>query len=166
MPTSKLTLRIGFIVGLLAYAAVAVFYSVFDFLAARGTLYTVNLLGRSVFGGLRDAGVLQLPVRLEPAAIIAYNGLHLALSLLIGLIVVGLIARAERDPAHARLMLGVIIAGFFITVLAVGWLSTPIRPVLPWWSIVAANALAVITAAAYLLRIRPGVGRRLLRPGH
>lgn len=166
MATSDNTVRIGLVVGLLAYAAVAIFYSVFDLLAARGTLYTVNLLGRSVFGGLRDVGVLQLPVRLEPAAIIAYNGLHLAISLVIGLIVVGLVARAERHPANARLVLAVIVTGFFITIFAVGWLSTPIRPVLPWWSIVAANVLAVVTAAAYLLRVQPGVGRRLLRPGH
>jgi hypothetical protein len=166
MATIGRTTRTGFIVGLFAYASVALFYSIFDFLAARGTLYTVNLLGRSVFGGLRDAGVLHLPVRLEPLAIIAYNGLHLALSLAIGLVVVRLVAHAERDPAHARLMLSIIVLGFFGTILAVGLISAPIRPVLPWWSIVVANTLAVGVAAVYLVRTHPGLGRRLLRPGH
>ena len=35
------------------------FYAAFDVLAARGTLYTVNLLGMAVFKGLRDPSVLR-----------------------------------------------------------------------------------------------------------
>lgn len=161
MPTSGRTTRNGLVVGLLAYASVALFHTVFDFLAARGTLYTVNLLGRSLFGGLRDAGVLNLPVDLSIGAIAAYNGVHLLVSLGFGLIVMHLVSRAERDPEHARVWLSIIVAGFFVTILIVGWLSAPIRPVLPWWSIVAANSLAVITAGAYLVKTHPGLGRRV-----
>jgi hypothetical protein len=54
VPASR-TMREGIVVGLIAYASVAVFYSAFDLLAARGTLYTVDLLGKAVFRGLRDA---------------------------------------------------------------------------------------------------------------
>ena len=69
MTTGKRTVREGLVVGIIGYAAVAVFYAVFDFLAARGGLYTVNLLGRAVFRGLRDPAVLQLPLPADPGAI-------------------------------------------------------------------------------------------------
>jgi len=154
--------RDGLVVGLIAYASVAVFYSIFDFLAARGALYTVNMLGRAVFRGLRDPGVLLHPVRLDLSAIFLYNGLHLLLSLVIGLVVMRFVGQAERNPSRAGLMLALIVAGFVVTILAVGWLSAPIRPVLPWWSIVVANSAAVVAAGAYIIRRRPGVVRRVM----
>lgn len=149
-------------VGLIAYASVAVFYSAFDLLAARGTLYTVDLLGKAVFRGLRDTGVLQYPIQPDPQAIFWYNGLHLLLSLAIGLIVTRLIDQAERHPSQARLVLLVIIGGFGLTILGVGLLTRSMRPVLPWWSIVVANGMATLLAGLYLLRKRPGLGDRLL----
>jgi hypothetical protein len=154
--------RDGIVVGLIAYAAVAVFYSFFDLLAARGSLYTVSMLGKAVFRDLRDPGVLQYPVRPDLAAVFWYNGLHLLVSLAIGLVVVGLIEHAERHPARARLVLLTIVSGFVVTILGVGWLTAPMRPVLPWWSIVVANGLATLLAACYLLRRRPGLWGRLV----
>lgn len=164
MESARQDTRDGVIVGLIAYASVAVFYSCFDFLASRGVLYTVNLLGGALFGGMRDPAVLQLPVALQYAGILQYNTLHLVASLVIGLVVVRLVGHAERIPAHARGVTAIIVAGFVATIAAVGWLSVPIRPILPWWSIVLANTLAVVVSAAYLVRVRPGVVARLLRP--
>lgn len=155
-------LREGLLVGVIAYAAVAVFYAAFDFLAARGPLFTVNLLGLAVFKGVRDPGILQLPVPLDAQAIFWYNALHLVASLIIGLIVVRLLAHAERRPSQARAVLLTIVAGFVVTVLAVGMLTTPMRPLLPWWSIVVANAVAVWVAGSYLLRTHPGIWGRLV----
>jgi hypothetical protein len=155
--------REGIVVGLIAYASVAVFYSLFDLLAARGALYTVGMLGKAVFRDLRDPGVLQYPVRPDLAAVFWYNGLHLLVSLAIGLVVVGLIDQAERHPARARLVLLTIVGGFVVTILGVGLLTVPMRPVLPWWSIVVANGLATLLAAFYLLRRRPGLWGRLVR---
>lgn len=154
--------REGVVVGLFGYASVALFYSTFDFLAARGTFYTVDLLGKAVFRGLRDPGILGLPIRYDPVAIFWYNGLHFVISLAIGFVVARLVAQAERRPALALPVLVTIVAGFVATVLAVGLLSTPIRPVLPWWSIVVANASATLLAGLYLLRRHPGLWVRFL----
>lgn len=65
--------------------------------------------------------------------------------------------------AHCRspMVLFTIVAGFVVTIVAVGLLTSPIRPLLPWWSIVVANALAVLLAGGYLLRSRPGTWSRL-----
>ena len=53
--------------------------------------------------------------------------------------------------------------GGVLTVFAVAYLTEPMRPVLPWWSIVVANALAALLAGSYLLRRRPALSH-LFRP--
>ena len=161
MALESRTLRDGLVVGLIGYFSVAALYAAFDVLAARGTLYTVDLLGKSMFMGLRDPAVLGLPMEPDMTAIFWYSGLHLLISLVIGLIVTALVEQAERRPSQARIILFVLVAGFIFTIVAVGLLTAPIRPLLPWWSIVVANALAVLLAGAYLLRRRPDTWLRL-----
>lgn len=162
MASANRTLKQGLVVGLIAYGAVALFYAAFDLLAARGTLYTVDLLGKAVFRGLRDPSVLQYPIDPDLGAVFLYNGLHLLLALGIGLIVTRLVEHADRHPSQGPLMLLVIGAGFVVTVWLVGALTSPMRPLLPWWSIVAANACATLVAGLYLLRQRPGLLGRML----
>jgi len=154
--------RDGIVIGLIAYASVALFYSAFDILAARGTLYTVDLLGKAVFRGLRDPGILQYPIRPDLTAIFWYNGFHLLTSLAIGLTVARLIEQAELHPARARMVLFTIVTGFSLTILGVGLLTSPLRAVLPWWSVVVANGLATLLAGLYLLKKRPGLWGRLV----
>jgi hypothetical protein len=161
MTTGHRWLRDGVIVGLIAYAAVALFYAAFDLLATRGTLFTVNVLGQAVFTGLRDPSVLQFPMTVDMTSVFWYNAVHLVLSLAIGLFVVFLVERAERDASTAGLMVGVIATGFAVTVAVVGRLTEPMRAVLPWWSIVVANGAASVCAAAYLLHRRPGLLKRM-----
>lgn len=161
MMSANRTMRDGLTVGLIAYASVAVFYSMFDLLASRGTLYTVNLLGKAVFRGQRDPSILQFPIALDMASIFRYNALHLIVSLAIGLIVTWLVVRAERNPSQVHLVLLTIVAGFVVTILGVGLLTAPMRPLLPWWSIVVANSFAVILSGSYLLGKRPGAWRLL-----
>lgn len=156
MATDRRTLREGLVVGLIGYASVAVFYTTFDVFAARGPLHTVDVLGRAVFRGLRDRGVLLFPMQIDVWAISLYNVMHLVIALSIGLIVTRLAAEAERHPSRARLVLLALIAGFVCTVSAVGILTTSMRPILPWWSIVAANVLATVLAGWYLVRRRRG----------
>lgn len=161
MSTGNRWLRDGLMVGLIAYAAVAAFYSIFDFLASRETLFTVNLLGQGLFNGLRDPTVLQYAVPIDMKVVFWYNAAHLVLSLAIGLFVMAMVEQAERRPGRAGLMTGLIIAGFAITIAVVGRLTEPMRALLPWSSIVVANSAAAICAAFYLVRQRPGLWRRM-----
>lgn len=151
----------GLIVGLIGYASVAFFYSAFDVLASRGLFYTVNLLGKALFRGLRDPGVLFYPMANDFTAIFWYNALHLAVALLIGLVVASLIASAEQHPSRRGAVRLIIVLGFVATVMIVATLTTPIRPLLPLWSIVIANAFAAVLAGGYLLRRDPGLWSRL-----
>lgn len=152
----------GLITGIIGYATVAILYVFFDFLAARGFLYTVNLLGRTLFMGLRDPAVLLSPIELNMMAIFLYNSLHLIIALIIGMIVIGLVDFTERQPAQAQRILFILIIGFIVTVACVGFLTSSIRPLLPWWSIVIANMLSVILAGIYLIKKHPGIGPPLI----
>lgn len=157
--------REGLVVGLIGFAAVALFYAVFDFLAARGFLFTVNLLGKALFFGLRDPSVLATPVAVDLNAVLLYTALHLVVALIIGQVVAWLAAQLDGPWTQTRLAVLVIVAGFFVTIFGIGMLSNPIRALLPWWSVVLANALAVVVGAAYLLGRHPALARRLAPAG-
>jgi len=164
MSTTNRIVRQGLTVGLIGSAAVAVFYAFFDFLAARGFLFTVNLLGQSLFFGLRDPSVLESPMPIDLTAVMLYTIFHLLVALIIGLFISWLVAQLEGPPAQTRLALLVIVAGFFVTIFGIGMVSSPIKSLLPWWSVVVANILAVAVAGAYLLGRHPGLPKRLM-PG-
>ena len=164
MVSRNRTIRDGLVVGLIAYASVALFYALFDIFAARGALYTVDLLGRALFRGLRDPSVLMFPLERDATAIFLYNAFHLALSLGIGVVVARLVDHAERHPSQALPVMLMILAGGILTVFGVAYLTESMRSVLPWWSIVVANALAALLAGVYLLRRRPGLWQRLGPP--
>lgn len=162
MTASSRIVREGIIVGLIGFGAVALFYAAFDFLAARGFLFTVNLLGEAVFFGLRDPGVLWTPIAVNLNAVILYTALHLVTSLVIGIFVSWLVVHLEGSPSEVRLAALLIAAGFFVTIFGIGMVSSPIKALLPWWSVVLANALAAMVAGAFLMGRHPGLGRRVL----
>ncbi|MBT8400004.1 MAG: hypothetical protein KJO98_05970, partial [Rhodothermia bacterium] len=83
-------------VGLIGSASAAVFYAAFDILAARGPFFTVDSLAKSVFRGMRGAPVAGVPAELDVAAVAWYSGLHIGISLIIGLIVVWLVLYSQR----------------------------------------------------------------------
>jgi hypothetical protein len=155
--------REGLVIGLIGYAAVALFYSAFDVLAARGPLFTVNMLGRALFRGLRDPAVLMFPQQLDTGAIFLYNALHLVAALCIGMIVIAIVAEGIRHPERRALILAALVGGGVVTVFVVAALTESIRPLLPWWSIVVANVLAAALAGTYLMvRHRPRSDSRVM----
>lgn len=165
MTRTATDLREGLMLGLIAFIVVAAFYNGYDLVAARGPFHTVNLLGRALFHGVRDAARPAGAVPLDTRLIEGYNALHLALSLGIGAVVMWLVGRADRDAAHRPLFLFLVVGGYVATIATVAWVSAPIRDVLPLWTIIAANTLAVAAGAAYVAHRRPGIIRRLLTTG-
>jgi len=157
------TVREGLVVGLIGYAAVAVFFTVFDLLAGRGPVFTLNVLGRVVFRGARDPAILQLPIPADVTAMVMYNFFHLSVALAVGVFAAWLVGRVEAKPERGLLALMVILAGYVATVLAVARLSRGIEPLLPFWTIVVVNTLAAIGGGAYLWHAHPGLWTRARR---
>ena len=159
MWSTRNKLRHGLIVGLIAYAAVAAFYSVLDVLAARSALFTVDMLGKAVFRGLRDPSVLLFPLQLDPSAILWYNGAHLAVALCIGVLATALVGYANQHPGRASLIMSALVVGVVLTIAIVASLTDPMRPILPWSSVVVANTIAAALAGMLLILQARGPSR-------
>ena len=155
MPSVPRWIREGCFIGFLAFVTVALFYAAFDLFAARGALYTVNQIGVVMQRGPGEIGAAGGSWPIDLGAIVFYSTLHLVVSLGIGLLVCRLVHEAELRPMQAQVALLFIVAGFAGTVALVGALSAPVREVLPWWSVIASNALAVFVAGTVLLRRHP-----------
>jgi len=149
-------IREGCIAGLIAFAAVAVFYALIDIAAGRGALFTVNLLGQALLGSPVEAAARAGTAAVDAVAVVVYSVLHLAAAIGIGLLVARLVREAELRPMQAQVALLFIVAGFAGTIALVGALTAPLRANLPWWSIIAANSLAVLLAGLVLIRRHPG----------
>lgn len=148
-------IREGSVTGLIAYVAVALFYLAFDLVAARGALFTVNRIGQLMLNGSSGLAPTGQPIPFDMTAIVCYSAIHLFASLLIGVAVCRLVHEAEMQPMLAQVALLFIVAGFAATIAVVGLLSASIRDVLPWWSIMAANALAVLVAGLVMIQRHP-----------
>ena len=161
MAPTEDTVREGLIVGFVAYVVVAVFYIGFDVLAARGTFFTLDLLGQVVFQGLRDPATLQLPMDTDVSAMVAYNSVHLALSLAVGVFVASLVARVEERPSRGYSVLVILLGGYLITIVGVGMFVRGVAPLLPFWTIVLVNTLAAVAGGLYLARAHPTLAQRV-----
>jgi hypothetical protein len=136
----------GLIAGLIAYASVILFYLIVNLAAGRSPFYTPAALGSILFYGARDPSQIVI----EPATVLAYNGVHLVVSLLIGTAGAFLAFETERHHGLWYLSLFVLIAGFVYGLVAVGALGAEIAHVVPWWSVVGANLTWVLGVGGYL----------------
>jgi len=146
--------------GMIGYAAVAVFYAAFDVLAGRGAVFTLNLLGKVMFRGVRDPAILQLPIAPDVAGMVMYNFVHLFVALGVGLFVAWLMAKVEERPQTLYPVLGVAVAGYVVTVVAVAFLTQWASLLLPLWTIVTVNTLAALGGGAFLWRAHPDLWAR------
>ena len=138
--------------GLIGYLAVAVFFIVLDPLLGRGLLYTPALLGSALFYGLTDPAALTI----QPGPIIAYNGAHLVVFLVLGLVVGELTyasVRLRQQAWYLVSMLAILVLGHLYVALWV--LTRPVRSALPVWMITVAGLVAVTAMVACLLVLYP-----------
>jgi hypothetical protein len=138
--------------GLVGYLVVAVLFLVLDPLLGRGFLYTPALLGSALFYGLSDPAALTM----RPGPIIAYNGAHLVVFLVLGLIVGELTyasLRLRQQAWYLVTMLVILVLGHLYVALWV--LTEPVRSALPGWMITVAGLVAVAAMVACLLVLYP-----------
>jgi len=136
----------GLITGLIGYMTVVALFIVMNLASGQGLFHTPALLGSALFfGGLEGGGVAA-----GPAPIIAYNGIHILASLLIGLGAAWLVFQTEKNRPLWYGVFFVFMAGFIYSVVVMGVLATEITHLISWSAIVAANLLAGVTAGGYL----------------
>lgn len=149
----------GLIAGLIVYASVILFYLIVNVAMGRSPFHTPAALGSVLFYGVRDPA----QIRIEPATVIAFNGVHLVVSLLIGLAGAFLAFETERHHPQWYFFLFLLIAGFVYSLVAVGALGAEIARVVPWWSVLGANVTWVLAMSGYLGWMHRALLRELRR---
>jgi hypothetical protein len=136
----------GLVAGLVGYGTVMAIFGVVNLATGEALFHTAALLGSALFFGARGAGVVVA----GPAPIIAYNGVHILVSLAIGLGAAWLIFQTEKNRPLWFVVFFVFLAGFVYSVAVMGVFAAEIVPLLSWPLILLANIGAGVTVGGYL----------------
>jgi hypothetical protein len=136
----------GLLAGLIGYVTVVALFGVINMTGGDTLFHTAALLGSALFFGARSAAEIVA----GPGPIIAYNGVHILVSLVIGLGAAWLIFQTEKNHPLWFVVFFVFLAGFIYSVAMMGVLVAEVVDLLSWPVIVLANLGAGITAGGYL----------------
>jgi hypothetical protein len=138
-------LKEGFVAGIVLYVTVAVFFAAVNAFMGRSPFYTAHLLGQPLLGAAPDP---LTPSPVAPA-VMAFNGLHLVASLLLGIAAAALVGAMESMRNAWYVFFFVFVAGSIMTILALGVLTAEVTHVLPWHSVATAHLAGAATTTAY-----------------
>ncbi len=147
----------GLIAGLIGYACTALFFIVTNVLEGRSPFHTAALLGGALFYGLRDPS----QVVIWPGVVLAYNGLHLFVFLLLGMLAAWLAYLSERGPEFWYIGLILFIFVLFHVYGVVQMFSEAFRATIPIWVSFGGTFVASIAMAVYLIWARPRLRREI-----
>lgn len=136
----------GLLAGLIGYLTVAILFGAVNLVSGEAISHTASLLGSALFFGARSGA----EVVAGPGPIIAYNGVHILISLIIGLGAAWLIFQTEKNRPLWFIVFFVFLAGFIYSVALVGVLVAEVAHLLSWGVIVLANLAAGVTAGGFL----------------
>jgi hypothetical protein len=136
----------GLITGLLGYAVVVAFYGILNLVTGLSFFSTAARLG---------AGLVSPESNSAVGAVLAFNGLHVVVFLLVGLLVAWLVMQMERRPSFFVLALFMGVVGLFAVMAAFLSFAARSGVELPIGSVFAANLLAGVAMGGYLLKAHP-----------
>jgi hypothetical protein len=147
----------GMAAGLIGYATIALFFLIADPIGGRPLFHTPALLGSALFYGLADPAGLEIGA----GPVLAYNGIHFLVFLLLGFVAAWFAHLSERLPVGWILTLNLTIFVLFHLFGAFVILTEPVRAAIPVGSAVGATVLAVAAMTAYILWVHPRLRRGL-----
>ena len=148
-------LREGLITGVIGAVAVAGWFLITDLIQGH-PLATPSILGQVILYG--QTAPVTTPVEVGPA--LSYTLLHIGVFVLFGIGVTELVHLAMTSPlARFGLMItAVVFELFFFLITYVLFAGT--LQLFPWWSVLAANTLALLAMGYYLASRHRSLGRR------
>lgn len=146
-PDRARVLSEGLITGIIGYAVVVLFYGVVNVVTGESFFSTAARLGAGLVGP--EAGDSAV------GAVLAFNGLHLIVFLLIGLVAAALVMQTERHPSFFVVALFAGIMGLFAVMAAFLSFAARSGTEFPIGSVFVANLLAGAAMGAYLLKAHP-----------
>lgn len=151
----------GLAAGLLGYLVVVLAVGVMDFAGGRSIFHTPSLLGQAVLGGFGP----PTPGVVAAGPVLAFNGLHLLVFLILGLVVSFVVFEVELHPvlwyAGFFALLVLLMVSYFV--LAV--VSVPLGDEPDAATLVVANTLAAFGMGTYLSRTHPRLLQRAREHG-
>ena len=154
---TRRVLEEGLVAGVIGHLVVAIVFAISNIAMGRPMLHTPALLGASLFYGLTDPSVLEI----RAAYVFAYNGTHLLLFMVFGMIGAWLTMIADRGWQLWYL------ATFFFLFIAfhifgmVQLLTLPVQSALSGTALWAAGLLATSAMAAYFIAMHPRLRAQL-----
>lgn len=144
--------------GLIGAAAVALWFLVIDLLRGRAFM-TPSILGQVLLFGQTTPNqeIIYWP------AVAAYTGLHVAMFLLFGALLTKLVFLADRHGIFRFAIVMLLFAFMFFAWGVLGMFFTGTQGLFPFWSVLSANALAVVSMGWYLFRHHPALRRGYIR---
>ncbi len=144
----------GLVAGVLAYLAVALVFAGADLLLGRAVFATPAAIGGILFYGAH--GPLAT-VSAGPVA--AANGVHILLSVAIGLVAALVVEETERHPQFFYATFFVVVAFLFASTAVLLGIPSAITRAAPWAVILVANVVGLAVAGAYLWHAHPALRR-------
>lgn len=150
-PSGTALLREGLVAGLIGYGVIAVYFAVLSLMHGRSPFYIAAVLGTNLFFMPPASG----DVVVTGGPVIAYNGVHLLVFLLAGMVMAALAAFVERVPdAWYVALTAVIFVGGHVLGLPI-WFNDRVQAVLSIWHVSAATIFAATAMILYLWRMHP-----------
>ncbi len=147
---SKDTVVQGLEAGVIGYVVVAVFFLILNLVTGRPAFFTAESLGTALLGGTAGAG-----------AVLAFNGVHMVGSLVIGLAAAFLLYETDLHPSLWYPAMFIFVAGFILSSVFAGVFAAELAGAAPWWAIFVANALAGGVAGGFLWTRHPNLADRV-----
>lgn len=145
----------GALAGCIGYVTLAALVSIIDVFEGRSPFHTAAVLGASLFYGATDASQIQV----TPAYVLAYNGAHLVVFLLLGIIGSALAAVADRGSQLWYVSTFFFLFVAFHAVGAAQAISEGMRASISEGVIWIGGVAAAVAMGAYLVRAYPGIRR-------
>lgn len=137
--------------GFLGYVAVVVSVAVLDLIQGHGLFHTPSVVGGWLFfDGVPNGAAGAAPV-------LAYNALHLSLSLVAGAVGGLLVRQAERTPGFWYMGLMLVLAGITYALALLGGIAVEGRHLLNWWTVIVGTTAWFGALVGYFWWSHPGV---------
>lgn len=147
----------GLAAGVIGYLATAIMFAVFNVLTGHSPFYTAALLGATLFYGLESLDGFSV----QASYVFAYNGLHLILYLVLGMIGSWLASVCETGSQLWYVGLFFFIGVAFHVFALVQWFAAPVESEIPAVSVWVTGVIAALLMAIYLLRRHPALARQM-----
>ena len=145
-------LQDGLVSGFIGYGLISLYYALLNLIGGKPAWLTAQVFGDALFPGS------------FPGQMIAYNGAHLAVFVVLGVIAAFLIMEVELHPAIWYVAMFVAIAGFIVTYSFMTVIAGEVAKIDPV-TVVMGNVVAAVGMGAFLLLRHPGLARAVREQG-